>query len=435
MGNRAGNKLDLAIVGSGLAGTAAACFAVNRGLKVAQVSATSGELTFASGLLDLLERYPLEERKRWANPWEGLAALIAGSPRHPYALLGIDAIREAIAEFTEFTEAAGFRYRGHPDLNTVLPTAAGTVRSTYRVPESMWAGALALEQRLPTLLVDFEGMKDFNARLMAEGLRRRWPGLKAQRYAFPAKLAGDDRPAPVLVGAMESPDVVARLADLIVAHLDGIKAVGLPAVLGIRSTARILTDLQERLQVLVFEVPTLPPAVTGLRLREAVDPVLLSRGAQICRGRFAISVLTDGKRCTGIVTGREKWRETLEAEGIILATGRFVGGGLSAERGRIRENLFGLPVAYPSDRASWHRESFLDSRGHPVSEAGLEVDDQFRPLGAEGKCAYENVFAAGSVLAHQNWVRSKSGAGIAIATALGAVKSFLANRREGGTES
>ena len=40
--------------------------------------------------------------------------------------------------------------------------------------------------------------------------------------------------------------------------------------------------------------------------------------------------------------------------------------------------------------------------------------------------AFENVFAAGSVLAHQDWIRTKSGAGLAIATAYGAVNAFRA---------
>ena len=38
--------------------------------------------------------------------------------------------------------------------------------------------------------------------------------------------------------------------------------------------------------------------------------------------------------------------------------------------------------------------------------------------------AFENLFAAGSILAHPDWMRQKCGAGLAIATAYGAVKAF-----------
>jgi glycerol-3-phosphate dehydrogenase subunit B len=420
--------LDLIIIGSGLAGTAAACFAVNRGLRVAQISATSGELAFASGLLDLLDIYPPSEKRHWENPWVGIAALVAASPLHPYARLAPERIREAMQEFTTFTDSAGFPYSGLPDRNIILPTAAGTLKATYRVPHSMWQGAVALEQRIPTLVIDFEGLKDFNAHLMVEMLRPVWPGLRAYRLPFPAKFQGSDYTAPVLAEALESTAVRQKLVELIQPHLEGIEAVALPAVLGVRSTPAIITELETLLHVKVFEVPTLPPSVSGFRLRQAVEPVLLNSGALLYAGRHVTAVRTGGRRCSGISMGGDDWHETLDADGIILATGRFLGGGLIARRTGISETLLGLPVAQPAARGQWHRESFLDSRGHPVNEAGVEIDDRFRPLGTDGRCAFDNLYAAGSILAHQDWVRTKSGGGLAVATAFGAVESFLRNR-------
>jgi glycerol-3-phosphate dehydrogenase subunit B len=79
----------------------------------------------------------------------------------------------------------------------------------------------------------------------------------------------------------------------------------------------------------------------------------------------------------------------------------------------------------PETRAQWHRENFLDRRGHQINQAGLEIDDHFRPLGFNGKPAFNTLFAAGSILAHQDWKRMKCGSGLAVATAFGAVKSFV----------
>ena len=50
-------KCDLCVIGSGLAGMAATFFAATRDLSVAQVGHT-GEIIFASGLLDLLGVHP-----------------------------------------------------------------------------------------------------------------------------------------------------------------------------------------------------------------------------------------------------------------------------------------------------------------------------------------------------------------------------------------
>jgi glycerol-3-phosphate dehydrogenase subunit B len=84
-----------------------------------------------------------------------------------------------------------------------------------------------------------------------------------------------------------------------------------------------------------------------------------------------------------------------------------------------------LPVHQPQGRREWHRDNFLDSRGHPVNRAGVEIDDSFRPLDRAGRPVFDTLFAAGSILAHQDWMRMKCGSGLAIATAYGAVSSFL----------
>jgi len=81
----------------------------------------------------------------------------------------------------------------------------------------------------------------------------------------------------------------------------------------------------------------------------------------------------------------------------------------------------------------WHRKSFLDPRGHPINRAGLEIDDTFRPLDRSGRPAYRTLFAAGSILAHQDWMRMKCGSGLSIATGYGAVNAF-ARLNQGSTK-
>jgi glycerol-3-phosphate dehydrogenase subunit B len=109
----------------------------------------------------------------------------------------------------------------------------------------------------------------------------------------------------------------------------------------------------------------------------------------------------------------------------ILASGRFLGKGLHADRKHIHETIFDLPVTQPPDRTLWHRKDFLDSRGHPINRAGLEIDDSFRPLDSSGHPAFKLLFAAGSILAHQDWMRMKCGSGLALATGFAAVQSFV----------
>jgi len=116
------------------------------------------------------------------------------------------------------------------------------------------------------------------------------------------------------------------------------------------------------------------------------------------------------------------------ADNLLLATGRFLGKGLVADRQGIRETLMDLPVVQPVDRSGWHKEAFLAPQGHAINLTGLAVDDRFRPVNRKGRVVFSNLYAAGSILAHQDWMRTKSGTGLAVATAFGAIDALNRNR-------
>ena len=83
-----------------------------------------------------------------------------------------------------------------------------------------------------------------------------------------------------------------------------------------------------------------------------------------------------------------------------------------------------LPVTQPEGRGDWHRAELFDPRGHPLNLAGLEVDGQFRPLDEAGGIANPDLYAIGTILAHQDWARMKCGAGVAVASAFVAVEAI-----------
>jgi glycerol-3-phosphate dehydrogenase subunit B len=216
-----------------------------------------------------------------------------------------------------------------------------------------------------------------------------------------------------------------ELAEAIRPHLGRADYVGLPAVLGIHDTEGVRRDLEMMLGRPVFEIPTMPPAVAGVRLKEIFDVHLPRLGV---KSFFHHSVLSIRRRADGrfvLEVGKTAPETTVVADNVLLATGRFLGKGLVAERQGIREALLNLPVRQPENRGGWHREEFLDPRGHGINQAGIEVDDRFRPVQPDGRPVYENLYAAGTILAHQDWMRSKSGTGLAVATAYGAIESMF----------
>jgi glycerol-3-phosphate dehydrogenase subunit B len=179
----------------------------------------------------------------------------------------------------------------------------------------------------------------------------------------------------------------------------------------------------------IFEIPTIPPSVPGLRLKEAFERGLRSKNVQYFSLTKALKVRPTAAGRFETQIGRDEVEHVVDSRGVILASGRFIGGGLFANRTRIRETILDLPIYQPDSRHDWHHRDFLDPRGHLINQAGLHIDDSFRPLNDSGNPVFETLFAAGSILAHNDWKRLKCGAGLAIATAYGAVNAFVRHCR------
>jgi glycerol-3-phosphate dehydrogenase subunit B len=233
----------------------------------------------------------------------------------------------------------------------------------------------------------------------------------------------------VMARALEVPATREKLAELLKKAAGEARIIGLPAVLGMHRPDQVKADLERLTDLTIFEIPTMPPSVPGIRLRELFEQVLPQRGVTLIPQQkvTALTFAPDG----ATLALRDSFGSiTLRAETVILATGRFLSGGLEAGLSGIKEPLLDLPVRQPAGRAGWYRDRYTDSRGHAIHRAGLEVDAAFRPIMNDGRPYSKRLFAAGIILAHQDWIRGRSGAGIAIATAhkaVEAVERFLSS--------
>ena len=418
-------ECQLAIIGSGMAGMASAFFAAERGISTVLIGIT-GETIFASGFLDLMGVHPIEEKKSWHNPWAAINALIKDIPYHPYARVKEKGIRAAFKEVLYFLKEAGLPYYRRNDRNVEMITPFGTVKRTYCVPHAMLNGVRALKEKHPCLIVGFRGLNDFSALQIAASLQDIWPDLRATSISFPnADNVSELFPGEIMAQVLEMKNNRTKLIQALGPHVKDAKAVGMPAILGMHRSQEIANELEDRIGVPVFEIPTMPVSVPGLRLNDAFARHLSFKGVRHYSQSKVLKVIRGLNGGFVLSIGNNSTERTVRAKGIILASGRFLGGGLYADRQCIRESLLDLPVYQPKDRSMWHREDFLDSRGHPANRAGLEIDDSFRPLDSSGHPAYERLFAAGSILAHQDWMRMKCGSGLAIATAYAAVNAFI----------
>ena len=425
--------LDLLVIGAGLTGLFAAYTAARSGLRVRVIAKGMGTTHWHAGTIDLLGYLPGEQRPvaNWAEAVPELPAA------HPYRLLGADAIRTAVVEFQRLVSGAGLPYEsaagsdlaGTPGRsgrrdggNSLLISPVGAPRPVYLAPAAQQQANLA--DARPMVIVGLSGMTDFYPALIAENLRRQ--GHRARSASVPLdKLTTRRDNSPLqLARLLDQPAAQDRLAEM-VADAAADERVGLPAVLGLRSHARICARLEEATASrAVFEIPTLPPSVPGLRLDTTLRELLAGLGVRVETGMEARGFRADGRRIQWVEseTGSRPLRHS--ARSYLLATGGILGGGILGERsGRVREVVFDLPVTAPGARSQWLRPLFLDSRGHPVFQGGVAVDARFQPLDESGAPVYDNLWAAGAVLAHTDPIRERGREGIAIATAYAAAKA------------
>lgn len=414
-------RAELAIIGAGLAGCAAAIFARDRQIDTALVGNT-GAIAYTTGYFDLLGMHPAGNPAFGADPWSLLDALRQEQPGHPYAKLDNDTIGNALQRFTSALGEMGVGYSTPGDTNLLALTPVGTTKPTVSVPLTMLPGVRALAQKAPTLFVGFHGLNGYSATQIAANLRPAWPQLRAEQLAFPDMETVGQLYPEVMARSLQVETNRARLAGLLSSVAGSAAYIGLPAICGVHRPDAVLADLQRRVDATLFELPTMPPGVPGIRLREMLQQALPERGVTLVAQQKVETLQLGAQGCRLLL--HDNYGElTIEASAVILATGRFLSGGLHAERDRVRETLLGLHVSQPPGREAWFDSDYFTPDGHPINRAGVEVDRSMRALDETGEPVSERLFCAGSLLAHHDWVRQRCGAGIAIATAHKAVES------------
>lgn len=411
---------EIAVIGSGLAGFAASIFGLNRRLSVAQAGNT-GAIAYTTGYLDLLG---CTEDGIVDNPWQAIAKLRKEDPTHPLSMVEENDIRTAFSQFTTFISECGISYTTPGEQNLTAITPAGTSKPTCSVPATMRAGVTAYESKAPCVIIDFKGLRGFSALQVKANLAGDWPQLRAERLPFPAMDSGEIYPE-VMARALEVPDNQQKLASSIKEILGDAQYVGLPAILGMHTPDLVMERLSELVGKPVFEIPTMPPSVPGIRLREMFEQIFPQRGLTLIPQQKIDEVsFSDEAVHLSLTDNHGPIRITAKAA--ILATGRFLSGGLEADIKGVREPLLDLHVNQPASRKDWYRESYMDTTGHPVHKSGIIVNARFQPLNANGDVVDPKLFAAGIVLANQDWIRDRCGAGVAIATAYKAVEGAAA---------
>lgn len=421
-------EADVLVLGGGMAGAIAALAARAGGARVALVRRAPGATALSSGAIGVapdLSAGPDEPLAWRRGPVEAARRLAVLRPGHPYALLGADLGR--------LPEALAFAARAldpllSPALDRprFLATPLGGAAGVALCQRSMVAGDL-LTAQAPLAVVGFRGHLGFDADLVADGLARAAPLGAPEAFALEVELPFDAPAARPheLARALDAPGAAEALGERLRAALAGrgAGAVLLPPVLGLAPRSRAVERISSAAGVPVAETLSDVPSVPGLRLQARLDAALQAAGVQVVGGAArAAPVPGDPLEADGAIVVAGWW---------VLATGRFVGGGV-ARRGALVEPALGLAVQAAEGReAGVHLAqrpaaslTTRDRRGpQPLLSAGLRVDASLRPLDDLGRPVHPRLLAAGAVVGGHEHASDGTGLGVAVLT------GYLAGRR------
>ena len=378
-----------------------------------------GSTHLAPGTIDVLGYAP----ERVESPARGLAALVAARPDHPYALVGDELVAEALEWFLATVRAGplpGYAYTGSLERNLLLPTAVGALKPSAAVPETFAAGDAQALSRVA--VVGVPALRDFHAKLCAANLNA--AGIEAAPVSIDVELERADASTLALARHFDDARWRVGFSGRLAPLLGAAEQVAVPAMLGLSDPHTVHADLQERLGRRVFEIPTLPPSVPGMRLFEILRHALESAGGRLAFGAGVVAHVRDGARIVSIDTASAGSPTTYVADAYVLASGGFHSGAIALDsRWQTREQLFDLPLqGVPGAGEPRFVASYFDEQ--PLARAGVAVDADLRASGTA------NVVVAGASLPGAVPWREASGEGIALASGYRAAQVVAADLGE-----
>ncbi len=417
--------LDLLVIGAGLAGLQAAVTAAQAGAKVRVIAKGMSATHWAAGTIDVLgyAATAADAAPAWVQrPLEAIAGLAAA---HPYALLGPTGVSRGLDAFAALTQEIGVPYTGSASRDNLrLPSPVGAPRPAFLAPLGQVGGDLSRPE--PMLIVGFQGMRDFYPELIAANLNKQ--GFAARAAFLPLSLLSrqHDRNTVQLAHALDDAAAAARLGAELKRLVRPGERIGLPAILGMDHHNRVLDALRSQTGAVVFEIPTLPPSVPGIRLHSALRRKVEGLGVRVEIGMEAIGFHASAGNIQWVETSTSARPLKHRAAKYLLATGGILGGGFNSDHlGRVWEVIFDLPLTAPQQRHQWFRPQFMAPQGHPVFSGGVAVNSAWQPLDAAGAPVYGNLWAAGGLLAGGDYIQERSLEGVAIASGRAAAMQLL----------
>ncbi|WP_373819188.1 glycerol-3-phosphate dehydrogenase subunit GlpB [Glaesserella sp.] len=417
-------NFDVVIIGGGLAGLTCAIALQQQGKRCAIINNGQAALDFSSGSMDLLNRLTSGQKvEKFCKSFELLKTEL---PQHPYCLLGKQRTLEKAQQFEQLAASLNLDLLGSSAQNHLRVTPLGGLRGTWLSPNSVPTiedGKCFPYKRIAVLGI--EGFHDFQPQLLADNLIQhpafadceltigylRIPQLDQLRNN--AREFRSVNISQLLEHKLAFRDLVREIKEA----AGSASAIFLPACFGLDDQS-FFNSIKKSVGVAMFELPTLPPSLLGIRQHKQLRQRFEQLGGLMLNGDRAMKADIEEGRVTRIYTNLYP-QDAISAKDFVLASGSYFSNGLIAQFEQVIEPVFGADVIGckkfdKNDRLSWTATRFASPQ--PYQSAGVAINHQCQ-VRKDGQFI-ANLYAAGNVIGGFDSLALGCASGVAVITAL-----------------
>ncbi len=405
---------DVAVIGSGFSGLAAIWSAVKKGKSCVLIADGFGATQHFSGAFDIAD--PAFFNKKFdfsesVSTKDLMQKIESFDPRHPYALarqknpkLIDDVITTAGSFFRDFNIPVVGGDAG-------VMTIANSGKPKFAAFSLKTCGLDYMTRPKRAVILDIVGLSDYPAALIKKNLGpyfERVEILTCQNFKINQRSA-----LATAVSATAEKSARESFGEFLKNKVKAGDLVIMPPLLGLSDYIEEHAKLEAELGVTVIEMLSVLPSVAGLRVFRKVKAALNKMAVTQIKGRVTDFVAKD-QTVQALHVQTPDGAETIQARDVILATGKFLGGGITRGE-RWRETIFDFDLAREENQAVVTQTvpelaNFL--------KVGILTGDGFAPTSRDGRLVYNNVKACGHVLSGFDFTRERAGFGISLATGL-----------------
>lgn len=424
-------NFDVVIIGGGLAGLTCGVALQEQGKRCVIINNGQAAIDFSSGSMDLLSRLPSGEFV--ADFYKSYATFAKQLPQHPYSLLGKEKVLAKATQFEQLATSLKLDLVGSTAQNHLRVTPLGGLRGAWLSPNSVPTvkGSEPFPYKTIAIL-GIEGYHDFQPQLLADNLKQNPQfthcELSTGYLNIPEldQLRNNAREfrsvniAQVLEHKLAFRDLVAEIKTA----TKGAEAIFLPACFGLDDQS-FFNQLQQAVEATIFELPTLPPSLLGIRQHKQLRHRFERLGGLMLNGDRALKADIENGKVQRIYTQLHQ-DNAISAEHFVLATGSYFSNGLKADFDRIFEPVFQADIVgckdfNETDRLSWTANRF--SSPQPYQSAGVAINEKCQ-VRKDGQFM-ANLYATGNVIGGFNSLELGCGSGVAVVTALAVAEEIV----------